>query len=239
MLQKEQSFMRTPLRKTALVGGAALAALVLPLATAAQAHPLWRVDLNGAAVSPNTTTSISGTNVGNVIATNVSTGAIVSCPVATATGTQKLGTNLSNPLATSITVTFGGAPAPHADKCNGPSGIKVKIVTNTLELWALSHTAPAGDVVTGQLRGSGNTGVTATITGTDGCVATIGGASGAAGFVPGTFTNSTDRLAATGAGNLTVLTANASCDPALINVGDTLGLSGTFQVNKNLTVRDP
>jgi hypothetical protein len=194
-----------------VVAGTALA-LTANAASAAQ----WTVQNGGSKTATNTIT---------LLAEDVSTGAAMTCDTSTASASLPNGTSNGTPLGTVTGVTFTDSSNPGGE-CNGPGGLLITITPTGLP-WNLNGTSYSGGVTTGAL-----TGVSATLDASDGCHATVGGAGGASGQVDGSYDNATGLLGLSDgtANNLEVLTVNASCDPLLINEGDSIRLDGQYLV---------
>ncbi|MFI0447274.1 hypothetical protein [Actinomadura sp. 6N118] len=216
------------------------------LATAATATVLSLAVVPSASAEDATWTStpggaVTGTNVGNLIGRNVTRGAIVSCSDAEASGTVKSGSGLDGTGIASVdTLRFGGYTGD-PEICEGPSGLAVQIVVNDLplELDAVSYNPTTG-VTTGALTNADAGGITGKLIGLDdGCEADFVGANGQPGAIPGTFTNSTDRLATTSGGNLVATNVNGNCPSNFIQNGDVVALEGTFQLNSDQTLTSP
>lgn len=223
------------LTRNSIIGGAvAVAALGL---TTAPAQAVTGVDISApGAVAPSN--PITGTNTANVTAKDNSTGAAITCSKGTAAGTSKIGTNL--PLAGVATVSSLSlsSPANPSGWCSGPAGITVQVTTSgfpyTMNVTGVTN---ASGVTPGTL-----TGITASILGSDNCHATVSGPGGAGGTISGSYSNVTHALSTGGTGstsNLTVQTADANCDPTLINVGDSISLNGSFLVTPSAPATGP
>ncbi|MBO2447965.1 hypothetical protein J4573_12750 [Actinomadura barringtoniae] len=115
--------------------------------------------------------------------------------------------------------------------CEGPAGITFTIsVSVPWGFWMSSYDSTS-DSVRGEF-----TGVKATLHGSDECDATISGPGGGAGTIDLSYSNITGILTL-GGGDLVVNTADADCDPGLVNGGDAVSLQGPYNSNPKLTMR--
>ncbi|MFI0404611.1 hypothetical protein [Actinomadura sp. 3N508] len=205
--------------RTYLAAAAVAAAGVGLTAAPAHADATWTV-VNGG--------SITASNTGNVIAENLTTGAVVTCTDSTANATVPNKAGGANPLGSVTGVTFA-TPANPDGWCDGPGGLFVHLIPENLP-WTLEGTTYTAPETIGRL-----TGVKARLEADDGCVATITGPGGGTGTVDGKYNNSTANLTVLGgtSNNLEVATVNAFCDPLLINPGDKVKLDGTYHVNQS------
>lgn len=212
------------LTRNGLAISAAMAASIALTAAPAHADITFTVTPGG---------SITGTNSGALTAIDTTTGASVVCEQSTAAGSARSGDG--NGLATLSSVTFATAGNPN-NWCTGPIGIVVQVTAQNFP-WTLNATSYDGSAAGGTTSGN-LTGVRASIHGSDECDATIGGPSGGVGTIEGTYTNDDNTLRVTG-GNLEVQTADAQCDPELINVGDQIVLDGAYVVNPAQIITSP
>ncbi|WP_329522090.1 hypothetical protein [Spirillospora sp. NBC_01491] len=204
-------------------------------ATAVITAGLGLTALPAHAVDPWTVTpggAITGNQTRPLVATDTTTGANIVCTVSTASGTAASGSGLPGAGIAQLSSVAFSTPGNPSSWCTGPVGIVVKVTATGLP-WSFNAATYAGGVTTGTL-----TGVKSTIHGSDECDATVAGPGTSAGTISGTYTNSTATLAVSG-GNLEVKTADADCDPALINVGDKITLTGAYKVNPALTITHP
>lgn len=200
--------------RKALTAGAVAATTVALTAVPASAAGTWTISPAG---------GISGFNTQNVGALDLNTGAAVSCDTSEATGNvPTAGSGLSGDGIAQLTgVTFSNSGGP----CPATGGILVTLTTSGFP-WQFN--AQSYDSSTGVTSGT-LTGVTSSLHGSDECDATVGGPGGGAGTISGSYDNNTGLLSVSG-NNLEVLTADADCDPNLINVGDQIQLIGQYGV---------
>ena len=116
--------------------------------------------------------------------------------------------------------------------CTGPLGLQFTVKTSHLP-WKLNAKTFKNGVTTGSI-----TGIHATLTGPS-CSATVDGTGATAnnGMVTATYTNSTGKLATTGAGNLHVYNVNGCA--GLINSGDGSSFKGSYAVSPKQTITSP
>ena len=204
-----------------LVMGAALAG-VLGLsagsaiaATNAKVAATWTVKPGGAITAKAGTTTL----------TDKSTGTQLTCTSSSGKGTAKKGSGLSGTGIASIT-------ALSFSNCTGPLGLQLTVKTTHFP-WHLNAKTFASGKTTGTI-----TGIHATVTGPS-CSATVDGTGASAnnGMVTATYTNSTGKLATTGAGNLHVYNVNGCA--GLINSGDASSFKGSYTVSPKQTITSP
>ncbi|GAA1851501.1 hypothetical protein [Actinomadura bangladeshensis] len=214
----------------ALTAGAVAATTVALVAVPASASGTWTINPAG---------GVSGFNTQNVGALDLTTHAVVSCNESSATGNVPVGgSGLAGAGIAELTdVTFsnnGGA-------CPATGGILVTITTSASATNAWSFNADSYNSTTHVTTGT-LTNISASIHGSDGCDATVGGPGGGTGTINGTYDNDDQTLRVSG-NNLVVQTADAQCDPNLINVGDQIQLTGEYIVvtdsGPNLVVTSP
>lgn len=186
-----------------------------------------------ASAKPSTVTPIGPvtfTNIANALFQNTTTGSFVTCSSSVLSGTTQAPP--APPFKVS-TATFETPANPFA-ACSDPSMILVDITSNGLP-WSFNAASHASGVTTGTLGG-----VRFTFQDSSGCDATIGGPGTTAGTVGASYTNVTGRLKYTTAStNLVVKTADADCDPGIINVGDSVRLSGEYQASPKISITLP
>jgi hypothetical protein len=157
---------------------------------------------------------------------DTSTGTVLSCSSAAASGTAKKGKGLSgNGIASIKSATF--------NKCKGPLGLTFTVKSSHLP-WSLNAKSYKSGVTSGTL-----TGIHATLTGS-GCTATVDGTSATAnnGMVAGTYSNSTHALKISGSGgNLHVYNVKGCF--GLIHSGDKSAFSGTYKITPAQTITGP
>jgi hypothetical protein len=206
---------------SALVMSAALAGVLALSASSAIAasHPAvaatWTVKPGGAITAKAGTTTLKDTN----------TGSVLSCTSSSGKGTAKKGSGLSGTGIASIT-------ALSFSNCTGPLGLKFTVHTTHFP-WHLNAKTFASGKTTGTI-----TGIHATLTGPS-CSATVDGTGATAnnGMVTATYTNSTGKLATTGAGNLHLY--NVVGCAGLINSGDGSSFKGSYAVSPKQTITSP
>ncbi|WP_147340950.1 hypothetical protein [Actinomadura logoneensis] len=211
--------MKQSVRKATLAAAAATSVLAL---TTAPAH----------ATGPRLATShaITLTNSGNVVFTDISTGAAIVCDTSTGTGTAQDGPVPPPPTFSINSLTFSGKSNP-GGWCSGSLGLMVQVTASNLP-WSFNPVASASGVFLGTL-----TGVKVKIVGSDNCHATLAGPAGAGASLSATYTNSTATLTLGSTGsttNLSVQTTDVNCDPTLFNVGDVFKLSASYKISPPL-----
>ncbi|WP_147340956.1 hypothetical protein [Actinomadura logoneensis] len=200
-----------------------LAATAVVAVTAAGVAGTWTVLPGGPATAVNS---------GNMSAKDLATGLGMTCTKAVASATAKSGSGLSpNDLVTINSVKFSN-PANVGGACSGPVGITVSLTAQNLP-WKLSGTQVTSTGADGKI-----TGVAVSTTSSDNCHATYGAPGGGPGEVDVSYINSVHAVKVTGT-NLVVQTADANCDPTLINAGDALGITGTFVITPAETITSP
>jgi hypothetical protein len=206
---------------SALVTGVALAGMLALSASAAGAATntgvaaTWTVKPGGAITAKAGTTTLKDTN----------TGSVLTCTSSSGKGTAKTGSGLSGTGIASIT-------ALSFTNCTGPLGLKFTVKTTHFP-WKLNAKTFSSGKTTGSI-----TGIHATLTGPS-CSATVDGTGASAnnGMVTATYTNSTGKLATTGAGNLHIY--NVSGCAGLINSGDGSSFKGSYTVTPKQTITSP
>ena len=175
----------------------------------------WTVKPGGAITAKAGTTTL----------TDKSTGTKLTCTSSSGKGTAKKGSGLSGTGIASIT-------ALSFSNCTGPLGLKLTVKTTHFP-WHLNAKTFASGKTTGTI-----TGIHATVTGPS-CSATVDGTGASAnnGMVTATYTNSTGKLATTGAGNLHVYNVNGCA--GLINSGDASSFNGSYTVSPKQTITSP
>lgn len=204
-----------------LITGAALAGLLALSAgsafagTNAGTAATWTVKPGGAITAKAGTTTLKDTK----------TGSVLTCTSSSGKGTVKKGSGLSGAGLGSIT-------ALGFTNCTGPLSLTFTVKTTHFP-WKLNATSYKSGVTTGTI-----TGIHATLTGPS-CSAVVDGTSATAnnGSVTATYTNSTGKLATTGAGNLHIY--NVSGCAGLINSGDGSSFKGSYAVSPKQTITSP
>jgi hypothetical protein len=166
--------------------------------------------------------SFKATSVGAVTFKDASTGTTITCSSSDASGTLEAGKGLSG-------TGIGSIKALSYSKCSA-AGIAFTLTPNTLPL-AVNALSYSGGVTGGTI-----TGIDATLTAPS-CSATVDGtaADGLDGQVAFSYSNKTGRMQAlTSGGDLTAY--NVSGCLGLINSGDPLTVSGTYQVTPHMTI---
>jgi hypothetical protein len=206
---------------SALVTGAALAG-VLALsassalaATTAGTAATWTVKPGGTITAKAGTTTLKDTN----------TGSTLTCKTSSGKGTVKSGSGLSGTGIGSIT-SLGFST------CTGPLNLTFTVKTTHFP-WKLNAKSFKNGVTTGTI-----TGIHATLSGPS-CSAVVDGTGASAnnGMVTATYTNSTGKLATTGAGNLHIYKV-VGC-AGLINTGDGTSFKGSYTVSPKQTITSP
>ncbi|TDE34057.1 hypothetical protein [Actinomadura sp. 6K520] len=216
--------MRKFTRKAMATTAAAATTLALA-AVPASAAGTWTVSPGG---------TVSGVNTVALQAVDLSTGAPVICNVSTASGTAQSGSGLSGAGIAQLDSVSFSTPGNPNNWCTGPVGIVVKVTATNLPWTFNAHSYDAATGVTsGEL-----TGIKAEIHGSDECDATITGPGGAGGTITGTHTNGSSTLDVSG-NTLEVATADADCDPSLINEGDQVALIGQYALSPGQTITSP
>jgi hypothetical protein len=195
----------------ALAGLLALSASAAGAATNARVAATWTVKPGGAITAKAGTTTLKDTN----------TGSVLSCTSSSGKGTAKTGHGLSGTGIASIT-------ALSFSNCTGPLGLTFTVKTTHFP-WHLNAKTFKNGVTTGSISG-----IHATLTGPS-CSAT--GATANNGTVTATYTNSSGKLATTGAGNLHIY--NVSGCAGLINSGDGSSFKGSYAVTPKQTITSP
>jgi hypothetical protein len=204
-----------------LITGAALAGLLTLSAgsafagTNAGVAATWTVHPGGAITAKAGTTTLKDTK----------TGSVLTCTSSSGKGTVKSGSGLSGAGIGSIT-------ALGFTNCTGPLGLTFTVKTTHFP-WKLNATSYKSGVTTGTI-----TGIHATLSG-PGCSAVVDGTGASAnnGSVTATYTNSTGKLATTGAGNLHIY--NVSGCSGLISSGDGSSFKGSYAVSPKQTITSP
>jgi hypothetical protein len=199
----------------ALAGMLALSASAAGAATNARVAATWTVKPGGAITAKAGTTTLKDSN----------TGSVLTCTASSGKGTAKNGSGLSGTgIASITTLTF--------TNCTGPLGLKFTVKTTHFP-WKLNAKTFKNGVTTGSI-----TGIHATLSGPS-CAATVDGTGASAnnGMVTATYTNSTGKLAPTGAGNLHIY--NVSGCAGLINSGDGTSFKGSYTVSPKQTITSP
>jgi len=199
----------------ALAGALALSASSAIAATHTGVAATWTVKPGGAITAKAGTTTL----------TDKSTGTQLTCTSSSGKGTAKKGSGLSGTGIASIT-------ALSFSNCTGPLGLQLTVKTTHFP-WHLNAKTFASGKTTGTI-----TGIHATVTGPS-CSATVDGTGASAnnGMVTATYTNSTGKLATTGAGNLHVYNVNGCA--GLINSGDASSFKGSYTVSPKQTITSP
>jgi hypothetical protein len=153
------------------------------------------------------------------------TGSVLTCKTSSGAGTLKSGSGLSGSGIGSIT-------ALSFSTCTGPLGLTFT-VKNSHFPWHLNAVSFKNGVTTGTI-----TGIHAALSGPS-CSAVVDGTSATAnnGQVTATYTNSTGKLATTGAGNLHIY--NVSGCAGLIGNGDGSSFHGSYAVTPKQTITSP
>jgi hypothetical protein len=175
----------------------------------------WTVKPGGAITAKAGTTTLKDSK----------TGSVLTCTSSAGKGTVKSGKGLSGTGIGSITaLTFSN--------CTGPLGLTFTVKTTHFP-WHLNAVSFKTGVTTGTI-----TGIHATLSGTS-CSAVVDGTGATAnnGQVTATYTNSTGKLATTGAGNLHIY--NVSGCAGLINTGDATQFTGVYTVTPKQTITSP
>ncbi len=204
-----------------LVTGAALAGMLALSASSALAAPrtgaaaTWTVKPGGAITAKAGVTTLKDTK----------TGSTLTCQTSSGKGSVKSGSGLSGTGIGSIT-------ALSFSNCTGPLGLTFTVKTTHFP-WHLNALSYSSGVTTGTI-----TGIHATLTGPS-CSAVVDGTGPTAnnGKVTATYTNSTGKLATTGAGNLHIY--NVSGCAGLINSGDGSSFKGSYTVTPKQTITSP
>jgi|SRR5215472_15365118 len=198
-----------------LAGMLALSVSSAGAATNARVAATWTVKPGGAITAKAGTTTL----------TDKSTGTQLTCTSSSGKGTAKKGSGLSGTGIASIT-------ALSFSNCTGPLGLQLTVKTTHFP-WHLNAKTFASGKTTGTI-----TGIHATVTGPS-CSATVDGTGASAnnGMVTATYTNSTGKLATTGAGNLHVYNVNGCA--GLINSGDASSFKGSYTVSPKQTITSP
>jgi hypothetical protein len=199
----------------ALAGAAAVAIIGLGT-TQALAASGWSVSPGG---------SITGT-AGKTVLKDTSTGTVLTCSSAKATGTAKKGKGLPGKGIASI-------KAATFTKCTGPLSLTFTVKSAHLP-WSLNAVSYKSGTTTGTL-----TGIHATLSGSD-CKATVDGTSATAdnGQVPVTYSNSTHvlKVLASG-GNLHIYNVNGCLK--LVKNGDKSTFTGSYKIAPAQTITGP
>jgi hypothetical protein len=175
----------------------------------------WTVKPGGAITAKAGTTTLKDTN----------TGSVLTCASSSGKGTVKSGSGLSGTGIGSIT-------ALSFSTCKGPLGLTFTVKTTHFP-WHLNAVSFSGGVTTGTI-----TGIHATLTGPS-CSAVVDGTGATAnnGKVTAKYSNSTGKLATTGAGNLHIY--NVSGCAGLINSGDGSSFMGSYTISPKQTITSP
>jgi hypothetical protein len=201
----------------ALAGMLALSASSAGAATNAGVAATWTVKPGGAITAKAGTTTLKDSN----------TGSVLSCTSSSGKGTVKTGSGLSGTAIGSIT-------ALSFSNCTGPLGLTFTVKTAHFpwHLNAVSYNSATG-TTTGTV-----TGIHASLSGPS-CSAVVDGTSATAnnGQVTATYTNSTGKLATTGAGNLHIYSVSGCA--GLIANGDGSSFKGSYAVSPKQTITSP
>ncbi len=199
----------------ALAGMLALSASAAGAATNARVAATWTVKPGGAITAKAGVTTLKDS----------STGSTLTCKTSSGKGTVKKGSGLSGTNIGSIT-------ALSFNTCTGPLGLTFTVKTTHFP-WHLNAKSFKSGVTTGSI-----TGIHATLTGPS-CSAVVDGTGATAnnGMVTATYTNSTGKLATTGAGNLHIYKV-VGC-AGLINSGDGTSFKGSYTVTPKQTITSP
>src|SRR5215469_13936785 len=201
---------------SALVVSAALAGVLgLGVGSAAAVAATWTVKPGGAITAKAGTTTLKDTK----------TGSVLTCMTSSGKGTAKKGSGLSGTGIASIT-------ALSFNSCTGPLGLTFTVHTTHFP-WHLNAKTFSGGVTTGTISG-----IHATLTGPS-CSATVDGTGASAnnGMVTAKYSNSTGKLATTGAGNLHIY--NVSGCAGLIGNGDGSSFKGSYAISPKQTITSP
>lgn len=203
------------LRKTALVGIAAGAAVGLVVTSAFAAAPTYKITA-GSKTSGTTTYNGKTTGSPGVRFNDQRSGLATTCTSATAAGVMKLGPSVSGTGAGTITKTTWV-------NCQGPTGLGLVLTPKQTQTWTINGIARPVNGVTKVFIGA----VKAHITTNIGCVFDV------LGSVDGTYTNATGKLAvktvATSTHKLKAANVNSSCLGQVQN-GDVLSFVATYAV---------
>jgi len=198
----------SPLAKSGLFTGSAIAAALVLAAGTANASGSWTVTGGG---------SFSATSTNSTL-TDPSTGTQLKCTTSTANGgaDNAVGRD-GNQIAHIDSITWAS--------CSGPLGITFTVTAKNLP-WYLNAVSYSAPIVTGTL-----TGVEASIGGF-GCTADFGGAGGAG--TPATldvqYNNTTHTLTVLGTGDLTTYNVSGTC-LGLLNNNDVVSYKGDYPLN--------
>jgi len=153
------------------------------------------------------------------------TGSVLTCKTSSGKGTVKKGSGLSGAGIGSIT-------ALSFNTCTGPLNLTFTVKTTHFP-WKLNASSFKNGVTTGTISG-----IHATLSGPS-CSAVVDGTSATAnnGTVTATYTNSTGKLATTGAGNLHIYKV-VGC-AGLIATGDRSSFKGSYTVSPKQTITSP
>jgi hypothetical protein len=204
-----------------LITGAALAGLLALsagsafAATNAGTAATWTVHPGGTITAKAGTTTLKDTK----------TGSVLTCTSSSGKGTVKSGSGLSGAGIGSIT-------ALSFTNCTGPLSLTFTVKTTHFP-WKLSANSFKNGVTTGTISG-----IHATLSGPS-CSAVVDGTSATAnnGSVTATYTNSTGKLATTGAGNLHIY--NVKGCAGLISSGDGSSFKGSYALSPKQTITSP
>jgi hypothetical protein len=199
----------------ALAGMLALSASSAGAATNAGTAATWTVKPGGAITAKAGVTTLKDTK----------TGSTLTCKTSSGKGTVKKGSGLSGTGIGSIT-------ALSFSTCTGPLSLVFTVKTTHFP-WHLNAVSFKSGVTTGTISG-----IHATLTGPS-CSAVVDGTGATAnnGRVTATYTNSTGKLATTGAGNLHIYNVNGCA--GLINSGDGSSFKGSYTVSPKQTITSP
>lgn len=195
----------------ALAAGAALVASAVFTAPAGAVPATWTVTPGGAFHGEAGLTTLTLDN-----------GIQLFCETSSVDGDAQSGTGLSNPIAT-----IPENPGIVFNDCQGPFGLTFDV--DQVGDWYLVGDSYDGvDVTTGRIID-----IEADLTG-PGCNATV------AGYVDGTYTNSTDKLKVIPNFTLTIIFVDpaANCN-GLITEEQTASFEGEYQVAPDLTISSP
>lgn len=197
-----------------VTAAAAAAAAVLAMPATAQALPQPGI----IPVGPVTLTANQ-----SITLLDMSTGGSVVCDDSTLNG------NVPPNQPPNLVITSGSfsSPSEPGGMCSGP-GIPTQITPANLP-WSFTVTSFDGANAAGSFAG-----VTVVLHDAFGCDATITGPGGTPGTLQAVLENATGEFTFTG-GNLEVATADADCDPGLINVGDQIGLDASYGTTPQLS----
>jgi hypothetical protein len=204
-----------------MVTGAALAGMLALSANAAGAAANTRVAATWTVKPGGTITAKAGTTT----LKDTKTGSTLTCSSSSGKGTAKKGSGLSGTGIASIT-------AMSFTNCTGPLSLTFTVKAAHFP-WHLNAKSFKSGVTTGTI-----TGIHATLTGPS-CSAVVDGTSATAnnGMVTATYTNSTGKLATTGAGNLHIY--NVKRCAGLIGSGDGSSFKGSYTVSPKQTITSP